>query len=167
MPLLKAGVASWVVEKFLDQALAIAFPKTTADEDYDRGLDYQHVLHGYQRNPRKAMELFRSAADKESSDAQCILGDYYRDKGESEEALRWYRRAANHNHSHALYELAPIYSEGKWVQSNPSTACNLVKRAAAQGGSEAQYGSLLWLGYGVAKQDPDAAADYFELAAKQ
>lgn len=118
-PLIKAGASSWVVSQLLERAVEIAFPKSSADDDYNQGLEYQNGWNGKSKDPLKAMTFFRSAAAKGSSDAQCILGDYYRDHGDGKNALKWYKMAADHNHSHALYELAAIYSEGKWCRQIP------------------------------------------------
>lgn len=74
--------------------------------------------------------------------AQFFLGlIYHQGRGipqNYQEALNWYRRAANNGFVHAYYHLGQMYHKGDGVKQNSSEAARLYRLAADQGLSDAQ-----------------------------
>lgn len=74
--------------------------------------------------------------------AQFFLGlIYHQGRGipqNYQEALNWYRRAANNGFSHANYHLGQMYHNGDGVKQNYSEAARFYQIAADQGLSDAQ-----------------------------
>jgi TPR repeat protein len=74
-----------------------------------------------------ALQLFLEAAEAGDSDAQCSLGDIYREGAAGIEPnpgamLHWYNCAANHNHPKAQYMLGKLLAEGTLVPQNDEAA---------------------------------------------
>ena len=96
---------------------------------------------------------------------------FYFGKGvsqDSEEAVKWWRRAAEQGHAQAQYNLGVSYHEGKGVVQDDAEAAKWFHRAAEQGHAEAQYnlGVSYHNGVGVARDDAKAAK-WFRHAAEQ
>jgi TPR repeat protein len=85
-----------------------------------------------------------------------------------EEALAWYKKAADGGNADAQAKLGHLYMAGDVVQRNYVTAAYWYRQAALQGHSDAQaeYGDLYYLGYGV-PQDYGEALKFFQEAALQ
>jgi uncharacterized protein len=85
-----------------------------------------------------------------------------------EEALLWYKKAADGGNADAQAKLGHLYVAGDIVQRNYVTAAYWYRQAAEQGHSEAQaeYGDLYYLGYGV-PQDYGEALKFFQEASLQ
>lgn len=123
------------------------------DEGHDRFMSY------FGRSGRLGMKLLHMAAEKKSVDgikplhdvseqesvnAQEILGWCYRygacigeDEINSEEAVKWFQKAADRGHAEAQYELGFCYSCGDGVKKNNEEAVKWYRKAAEQGHSEA------------------------------
>jgi TPR repeat protein/CHAT domain-containing protein len=84
------------------------------------------------------------------------------------EALRWYRRAADHGHTFAQYNLGVMYSKGRGVTRDDAEALRWFRKAADQGSAEAQtgLGVMYYEGRGVG-QDYIEAARWYRRAAVQ
>jgi len=88
--------------------------------------------------------------------------------GGIEEALNYYRSAAEKGYASALYNLYLMYNEGQGVSQDSKAAFKWVKLAAEQGHARAQL-TLGWMylnGQGVT-QDSKAAFKWYRLAAEQ
>ena len=85
-----------------------------------------------------------------------------------QEAVMWYRKAAEQGHAKAQYELGMAYSNGKGVEKNPPEAAIWYSKAAEQGHAEAQYelGLAYANGEGVEK-NPQEALNLYSKAARQ
>ena len=164
MQFLKVATATWAVEKVLDKAKSIAFPTTSAEQDFNHGIALQHG-----GNHQQAMDAFRQSAEKGYAPAQNIMGDAARDSGNYADALSWYDKSAAQKDIHGLYQAAAIYWNGAvGVPHDYGRALDYLKTAADLGDRDAQsqFGSFVYLGDHIQK-NPVQAAHYFELAAKQ
>ena len=85
-----------------------------------------------------------------------------------EDALLWYKKAADGGNADAQAKLGHLYVAGDIVQRNYVTAAYWYRQAARQGHSDAlaEYGDLYYLGYGV-PQDYGEALKLFQEAALQ
>ena len=89
-------------------------------------------------------------------------------KGDYENAVKYYRIAADQGHMRAQFNLALCYEKGEGVAKDYKEAVKYYKLAADQGYAKAQNNLALCYdnGYGVA-QDYKKAAIYYKLAADQ
>lgn len=94
-------------------------------------------------------------ANKGDADAQYQAGRRYAE-GEGvaqsdEEALRWWRLAAEQEHVGAQYDIGISYLNGYGVAKDEAEAAKWFRLAAEQGYAEAQYnlGTMLFIGEGV------------------
>jgi eukaryotic-like serine/threonine-protein kinase len=120
-------------------------------------------------------EAFKTAAPLAASgdkDAQFAVGYFY-DRGlgiekSDEQAVVWYRKAAEQGHRSAQFTLATMYEYGSGVQQSDQEAFNWYKKAADQDDAEAQnaLGVFYAKGQGTPK-DNTAAVMWYEKAAKQ
>ena len=67
------------------------------DEDYGISADQQKALYWYTK-----------AANNDIADAQCLVGEYYRQKNEFVEALKWYEKAKDLGHPSGKYNYGLI-----------------------------------------------------------
>ena len=102
--------------------------------------------------------------------AQYALGERY-DRGlgvprDTEEAIRWYRAAAEQRHATAQFSLGTMYAEGEGVQQDAEEAIRWYRAAAEQGHGHAQnnLADMYSGGKGVS-QDYVLAYLWFTLAA--
>ncbi|MBR2257724.1 MAG: sel1 repeat family protein [Blautia sp.] len=90
----------------------------------------------------KAISFLELAAEKESSGAQKLLGDIYRDgQGvpvDLEAALKWYRKSAENNNKVGRNELGVMYRDGLGVAVDFAEAAKWFQAAADQGNEDAQ-----------------------------
>jgi TPR repeat protein len=85
-----------------------------------------------------------------------------------EEAVKWYRKAAEQENIQAQYYLGLCYANGEGVAKDPTEAVKWYRKAAEQGLAEAQcyLGGCYANGYGVSK-DFTEAVKWFRKAAEQ
>ncbi len=85
-----------------------------------------------------------------------------------EEAVRWYRLAAEQGYARAQFYLGSMYQTGRGVPKDYKVALRWYKLAAVQGHAEAQFylGTMYQNGRGVPK-DYNVAARWHKLAAEQ
>jgi TPR repeat protein len=91
----------------------------------------------------KLRGLFQEAENGYAS-AQFELGNRYLNGGEGlsknyMEAIRWYRKAADQEHTDAQFNLAQMYEDGTGVKKNMHEAVKWYTRSAEQGFAESQY----------------------------
>ncbi len=120
------GWRRWILGAALGIAVtSAAFP---APED-----DYQAGRKAFQGGDMaNAMALLRKAADIGHAGAQTLLGYILDISDENEEALKYYRLAANQGHAEAQYGLGTLYSVGEGVKKDPAEALKWFHRAAEQ-----------------------------------
>jgi len=115
------------------------------------------------QGPTPETDALRARAEAGDAEAQSNLGFRY-EYGEgvpedSEEAVRWYRRAANQGHADAQYSLGAMYGTGEGVPQDDAEATRLYRLAADQGHADAQW--FLGLRYEMAPFPLDQA-DYVQ-----
>ena len=96
--------------------------------------DFQTGLDAYNRGDLPgAMTSFRAAAEAGSEEAQVWLG-YILDQSENnEEAVRWYRAAADQGNIDGIVGLAEMYAKGEGVDRDLDQARALFEKAAEAG----------------------------------
>lgn len=99
---------------------------------------------------------------------QYEMGSSYYDKGNYQEAIKWYRKAAELGHPDAQSELGHMYFNGEGVPVNHEEALKWLSKAASQGDAIAQstLGYMYKNGVGVPKNE-DEAAKWFKKSAFQ
>ena len=85
-----------------------------------------------------------------------------------EEAVKWYKKAADQNYPQAQVNLGDMYDDGKGVEQDHAEAVKWYRNAAEQGVAKAQYclGNKYRDGEGV-EQDYEEAIKWFRKAAEQ
>ncbi len=69
---------------------------------------------------------------------------------DNNQALRWYRKAADQGHTSAQYNLGVMYREGKGVAQDDKQAARWYRKAADQGDADAQHNLDVMCDEGVA-----------------
>jgi TPR repeat protein len=127
--------------------------------------------------PREARRLpgesdatfeLRKKAEGGDADAQCKLGVEHYGAERYEEAVKWYRQAAEKGHAAAQNRLGNCYCDGHGVEKNLVEAVKLFRQAAEHGYVGAQYnlGVCYYHGEGEEKNMAEAVK-WFHQAAEQ
>jgi len=134
---------------------------------YDLGVMYSNGM-GVTTDMTKAMEYFRIGAEKGNSDCQTSMGLLYQagDKipggvnADPAEAARWYRMAADQDHTEAIFHLAQLYLMGQGVKQDDAEAVKWFRKGSELGSADAQWnlGKCYQVGQGVAKDNVQAYA---------
>lgn len=105
-------------------------------------------------------------------ETQTMLGNRFR-KGDGggrnyDEALKWYRKAAEQGFAGAQNNLGSMYEQGLGLSKDEAEAARWYRKAAEQGNAYAQHslGSMYWEGRGVPQHLVEAAA-WIRRAAEQ
>ncbi len=118
-----------------------------------------------------ANSAFHDAVRLGSPEAAWMLGFLYANglgvPKDAQEALHWYRRAAEGGHAGAMFDLAGMFAEGQGVPKNAEEAVRWYRRAAEAGHGRAMYGlaTMYANGQGVAK-DSREVLRWFHRAAE-
>jgi TPR repeat protein len=80
-----------------------------------------------------AMGFFQNAANEGYAPAQVRLAYIFEQSESNEEAVKWYRKAAEQNNAEGQYGLAEMYVSGKGVEQDFKQAILLMTEAAEQG----------------------------------
>ena len=109
-------------------------------------------------------------ANAGSSRSMALLANAY-EKGEGaphdlQQAIAWYRKAADAGSAYAMYQLGRIYTTGSGVQRDYKQALAWYRKAAAGGNADAMYslGQLYEAGSGVREDVQQAVVWYTEAA---
>ncbi|MGB5538863.1 MAG: tetratricopeptide repeat protein [Gammaproteobacteria bacterium] len=156
--------------------LACCLGNVALAEDRDTMVDTEALMQQAQTafdqaDIVNAMVLYRRAAEAGHAPAQARLA-YLLDNSEAnEEAVSWYRMAAEQGDAEGLFGLAHMYAAGEGIEKNPQEAVKGFTLAAQQGHAQAirvlaqayEMGELglkvnyaqavSWLNAGVAAQD--------------
>ena len=130
---------------------------------YDRGV-------GVERDPARASDWLRRAAEAGSRDAAYLLGAMYESgRGVTQDdarALAWYSKAALLGDREAQVKVGKAYEQGHGVASDIGEALTWYRKAAGQGDAWAQnyIGFLYGNGKGVPHDDAQAL-EWFRRAA--
>jgi len=124
-----------------------------------------------QKNPTKAMELYRKAADLGFAEARFAIASLYYDGAgvpkDMKEAARWYGLAAKGGRPEHLLSYGHVLNQGAGVTKNVARATEHFRRAA-EGGNAAgavEYGIALRRGFGV-RQDVAGSIKWFRIASR-
>ncbi len=113
-------------------ALVLAWPVAALA---DPEADYQEGFKAYRERSDivGAMPPLRRAADAGHVEAQLLLGFILDWSEENEDAVRYYRMAAETGEPRGQMELARMYLSGEGVDKDPMMAREWVEKAQAQG----------------------------------
>lgn len=131
---------------------------------YGMGLMYLEGL-GVPKNPGKAAEYFKAAADQDYENAQVALGKLYLDQGEISSAARYFEFAGRHDHIEALYHLAELYDQGVGRERSCSFATQYYKAVAER--AEPIHSSFTEANQALAAGDLELALVEYMMAAEQ
>ena len=118
-----------------------------------------------------ALRLFQPLAEQGDATAEVCLGDMYGDEGlgvarNPNEALKWYRKAADQGLAAAQAKLGHVYQNGRFVHGGIPQSYEEARKwylkAAEQGALDAQdaLGDMYLNGEGVPKDDEEAMKWY-------
>ncbi len=143
------GMKSQLMLTFSCASMAKNLPEVSGShqEEFDRCLD---------------------AAKEGDLQAQVALGQFYGANGRYDEAIGWYRKAADQGDPAGQRLMGDLYREGVGVERDPAKAHGCYVKAAEQGEPLAQVtlGVMYIQGEGVAR-DPKMAAHWWTKAAEQ
>lgn len=111
-------------------ALGLAAPVVRAGppEDFKAGLDAYRV-----GDVRTAVSILRNSADGGHAASQVLLGDILDAAEEDEEAVKYYRLAAEQGSADGYMGLAKMYSSGEGVAKDVAAARGWILKAAETG----------------------------------
>lgn len=141
-----------------------------AERLYRQALDYDFKSEDTPENKRKAVELYRQAAELGYPPAMFNLGVSYEEgdgvEADAAEANKWYILAADAGHPEAMFNLGNNYRIGRGVTQNYLRAFGLFKRAAEAGNTDAliNLGVAYERGEGTAA-DPERAVECYKRGA--
>jgi TPR repeat protein len=143
-------------------------PKSkTAKEQYNLAVQYYRGK-GRPKNLKLAEELMLLAANQGFTAAQNSLGILYTSfkPGRYDQALRWYREAADNGHPAAMYNLGLMYRFGKGVRRDYIESAEWIEISAKKGFVRAMnsMGYIYRKGLGY-KVDLEKAKNWYRKAA--
>ena len=136
------------------------------DAQYRLGYMYEKGL-GTTKDPDKAVQLYRSAADHGYAEAQNLMGFFYATGAngiaqDDKQAFAWYQKAADQNFAKAEKNLGDMYFFGRGVDRDYLQAKDWYGKAADQKLAEAEFrlGYMYEKGLGVEQNNQDAIDHY-------
>lgn len=152
-----------------DPKLALALYKEAAEQGDPSGMAaFGRMLEfgmGGAPDPARALELYRKAAELGDPSGMVFLGDRLLAAGDTEQAYKWYSRAAKLNYGPACAKAGDCLASGWGVVRDPAAAVKLYEQGARLGDANAQYrfGKCLAEGTGTAP-DPAGAVFWYKCA---
>lgn len=132
--------------------LAIAALDNDADAKFNMG---QALIHGRgtTKNIPKGYALIEEAATSGHTDAMLFMGDWCLDKDNSdyspENAVEWFRMAADKHDLNGKIKLGLSYLNGLGVEKNHGQGCYWLERAAEKNNTEAMFhAGEAWIDHG-------------------
>ena len=124
--------------KWLEKAAEKNYPPA----QNELGALYYSGKNDIVRNPKKAVEFFRKAADKGNAKAQFYLGVCY-DRGmgvkqNDKEAFKWYEESAKQGYGPAQFNLGAFFESGRGEAANEDEAIKWYFEAAINDEVDAQ-----------------------------
>jgi serine/threonine protein kinase/TPR repeat protein len=136
------------------------------DAQYRLGYMYEKGL-GTDKDMAKAVQLYRSAADRGYAEAQNLLGTLYATgtaglAQDDKQALAWYQKATDQGFAKAEKNLGDMYFFGRGVERDYKQAMAWYAKAADQDFADAQFrlGFMYEKGLGVTQSNQDAIDQY-------
>jgi TPR repeat protein len=96
----------------------------------------------FSRPEKPAVETTETKAGRGDAEAQFSLGVKFARDGATQDypqAVQWYRKAADQNHSLAQFNLAIMYASGQGVARDDVKSMGWMQKAADQGDAGAQF----------------------------
>ena len=163
------GLAKQMVVEFLRHSSSEAASQIVVE--YENRIATER--HNRDAEPYEVTEM-RQLAELGDAAAECYIRGWRYANGRGviqndEQAVKWYRRAAEQGHAIAQYDLSWMYQHGRGVSQNSSEAAQWCRRAAEQGYADAQN-TLGWRYQyvrGVGAQNYDEAIRWYCRAAEQ
>ena len=149
--------------KYYNESAAAGYHKALCNLG-DLYLDYKDNIE-----IDKALSIYKAGADKGLSDCQFSLGYTYGEfLNDQQEALTWYKKAANQNNATAITNIGYMYQNGVGVEVDLVKGFEYYLKAADLGNAAAQenLGRSYEFGIGT-KQDYAKAHEYFAKGAAQ
>lgn len=115
---------------------------------------------------RRALLDARHQAMLGHVNSQYNLAAMHHIRGNMDQAMHWYRRAASRNHAISAYNLGCIHYRGEGTEVNYRLAAKWIRKAAQLGFAEAQFhlGNLYYRGRGVPRDPREEAKWYLKAA---
>jgi serine/threonine-protein kinase len=136
------------------------------DAQYRLGYMYEKGL-GTDKDPGKALQLYRSAAEHGYAEAQNLLGILYATvtagvTQDDKQAVDWYQKAADQNFAKAEKNLGDMYFFGRGVDRDYKQAMTWYGKASDQNFADAQFrlGFMYEKGLGVDQSNQNALDQY-------
>jgi serine/threonine-protein kinase len=136
------------------------------DAQYRLGYMYEKGL-GADKDPAKALQLYRGAAEHSYAEAQNLLGILYATgtggvAQDDKQAIDWYQKAADQNFAKAEKNLGDMYFFGRGVDRDYKQAMTWYGKASDQNFADAQFrlGFMYEKGLGVDQSNQNAVDQY-------
>ncbi|MBR5640062.1 MAG: TonB family protein [Muribaculaceae bacterium] len=136
-----------------------------ADVYYSISRNYSNIVREQYDIPQE--QWLNKAAELGSCDAQNALAEKYAFKGDYENALIWWKKAAANNNSDAMRKIGDCYEKGDGVALDHKAAFQWYKKAADNGDDFSQnFVGECYLKGDVVSRNEKEAAKYFIMSAK-
>lgn len=140
---------------------SLAAEQGDVDAQYNLGSMYIFG-EGVNSDVHQGLKWYSLAAEQGNPDAQSFLGETYYVKGDYDQAVIWYTKAAQ-KRSKAAFNLANMYFEGKGVKQDYEKAVELY-RTSGHVGARLILGRIYDEGE-IVKQDYEEAKNWYSQAA--
>jgi len=167
------NILAKTVLRHLRGASCFALLFAASEIAWAQSVDVQRAIDAYDEGDyAAAMAVWEPLANQGNRDAQFAMGVlYYEGHGVNknlDEALAWFRKAADSEHPTAMFNLGVAYWEGRGLSQSFAQAVDWWERAAESGDVASQYnlGLAYYFGKG-AQKDLDQARNWLTQAAEK
>ena len=121
---------------------------------------------GVAADERRGLDYLRQAAERDSIQAQYLLGSYYWKHQDYAKSVHWLTLAAGNGMTPAQEQLGYLYANGLGVEQNEDTAIEWYEKASLRGSSSARYQLAVLLSHKADRADriSELVSDLAELA---
>ena len=132
---MKIYIDPYSAENSMEAPAGLVFKEYSAEELFKQGM----TAYNSGVNIREVFRLLNEAAQKGHTEAKFTIGLFLSDMGNYQEAMKWYREAANEGNLMALNNIALMYSKGLGVEQDYSEAMKFYTMAAEKGLPAAEH----------------------------
>ena len=152
--------------------IAIKYLKKAAEKNHVQAQVRLGIIYGEYKNYIMSFEYYKCAADNDDSNAQYVLGFYYKNglgiKKNHTKALEYIIKSYKQDNVQAIHELGILYNYGICVEQDYTKAFEYFKRGSDLNYPRSQYKIAMAYEYGNGvKQDYNMAMEYYNKAADQ
>ncbi|MDH6306367.1 TPR repeat protein [Parabacteroides sp. PF5-5] len=149
------------------QDIKIKAEQGDAKAQYELGKRYYDGI-GISHNSDLAFEWYRKSAEQNFADAQSMIGVYYCQKEEYDEAIKWFEKSIIQGSSEGLCNMGLMYYSGIGVQKDIQKAYDHFYKSAQQGNVDAKVmiGEIFYYGH-LGSQDYQKAFTLYTQAASE